>query len=245
MEIGNPYEASGTPHGRRQKSAAVSEELLPSGTPVSSLPARGRPYAAPTTRSQERSMIDNPVALVTGANKGLGRETARQLGASGVTVLLGSRDLTRGEVAAAELAAEGIKVSPVQLDVTDVQSAERVADKIRQEFGLLDILVNNAGGIVETPALSATAADLRATYETNVFGVVTVTCTMLPLLAASRAARIVNVSSTSASLSVMSEPGTIYAAADYILPYASSKAALNMLTVQYAQAFAGTRDTDT
>jgi NAD(P)-dependent dehydrogenase (short-subunit alcohol dehydrogenase family) len=182
-------------------------------------------------------MIDDRVALITGANKGLGRETARQLGASGVTVLLGSRDLIRGEVAAADLAAEGIKVSPVQLDVTDVQSIEKAAEKIRQEFGLLDILVNNAGGIVETPALSATAEDMRATYETNVFGVVTVTRTMLPLLAASRAARIVNVSSTTASLSVTSEPGTLYAAADYLLPYASSKAALNMLTVQYAQAF--------
>ncbi|MDX3098323.1 SDR family NAD(P)-dependent oxidoreductase [Streptomyces sp. ME19-03-3] len=182
-------------------------------------------------------MIDNPVALVTGANKGLGRETARQLGAHGATVLLGSRDLNRGETAAAELAAEGIKVSPVQLDVTDVRSVERAAEKIRKEFGVMDILVNNAGGIVETPALSATAQDMRATYETNVFGVVTLTRTMLPLLAASRAARIVNVSSTSASLSVTSEPGTIYAAADHILPYASSKAALNMLTVQYAQAF--------
>lgn len=182
-------------------------------------------------------MIDNPVALVTGANKGLGRETARQLAVSGAAVLLGSRDLARGEAAAAELAAEGIEVSVVRLDVTDVRSAERAADRIRQEFGRLDILVNNAGGIVEAPALSTTAEDMRATYETNVFGVVTVTRTMLPLLAVSSAARVVNVSSTTASLSVISEPGTIYAAADHILPYASSKAALNMLTVQYAQAF--------
>ncbi|MET9873828.1 SDR family NAD(P)-dependent oxidoreductase [Actinacidiphila glaucinigra] len=182
-------------------------------------------------------MIDNPTALVTGANKGLGRETARQLAAAGATVLLGSRDQRRGEAAAAELAAGGLHVLPVQLDVTDVDGVERVAARIREDFGRLDILVNNAGGIVESPALSTTAADVRATYETNVFGVVTVTHTMLPLLAASAAARIVNVSSTTASLTLTSEPGTIYADADYILPYASSKAALNMLTVQYAQAF--------
>ncbi|MFJ9915241.1 SDR family NAD(P)-dependent oxidoreductase [Actinacidiphila glaucinigra] len=182
-------------------------------------------------------MIDNPTALVTGANKGLGRETARQLAAAGATVLLGSRDLQRGEAAGAELAAAGLRVVPVRLDVTDVDGVEKAAERIRREFGRLDILVNNAGGIVESPALSTTAADVRATYETNVFGVVTVTHTMLPLLAVSAAARIVNVSSTTASLTVTSEPGTLYADADHILPYASSKAALNMLTVQYAQAF--------
>ena len=182
-------------------------------------------------------MSDNLVALVTGANKGLGRETVRRLAERGITVLLGSRDPGRGEAAAAALRADHLDVTPVLINVTDPAGVERAAEWIRKECGKLDILVNNAGAIVESSALATTADDVRTTFETNVFGVVTMTHTMLPLLRSSRSARVVNIASNTASLFQTSDPDSHYAAADHILPYASSKAALNMLTVQYAQAF--------
>jgi len=177
------------------------------------------------------------LALVTGANRGLGKETARQLARQGVKVLLGSRDLERGVAAAQELAADGIRVTPVRLDVTDAACVEDVADEVERRHGRLDILVNNAGVIAEGPALTVTAAQLRHIFEVNVFGVVTSIHTFLPLLRRSPAPRIVNVASTTASLGLTAAGVELPGDADRRLAYTSSKAALNMLTVQYARAF--------
>ncbi|HVV14656.1 SDR family oxidoreductase [Amycolatopsis sp.] len=177
-------------------------------------------------------MRDYPVALVTGGNKGLGKETARRLAARGATVVLGSRDLERGKAAARELGA-----IPVGLDVTDAGGVEEVARWLGTEYGRLDVLVNNAGTVVDALAEHTTAAQMRQNYEVNVFGVVTMIQTMLPLLRESPAARIVNVSSTTASLSLTSGGTDFGGDAGLRMAYSSSKAALNMLTVQYAKAF--------
>lgn len=185
-------------------------------------------------------MPDRPVALVTGANKGLGKETARQLLARGMTVVLGSRDPARGVATAGELRTDGTAV-PVRLDVTDPASVERVADRLRREHGRLDVLVNNAGTVVDRLAPDTTAVEMRHTFEVNVFGVVTVVHAMLPLLRASAAPRIVNVSSTTASLGLTSGGADFGGDAERRIAYSSSKTALNMLTVQYAHAF--TKDT--
>ncbi|MEH1164440.1 SDR family oxidoreductase [Micromonospora sp. CPCC 205539] len=182
-------------------------------------------------------MTSSTVALVTGANKGLGFETARQLAQGGATVLLGSRDPGRGETAAAALRQEGLDVNAVTLDVTDAAAVRALADRLRAEYARLDVLVNNAGSIDETSILDVSAEQMRGTYDTNVFAVVEVTHAMLPLLRASAAGRIVNVASTTASFALTGEIDSPYAAADHILAYSSSKAALNMITVRYAQAF--------
>lgn len=178
-----------------------------------------------------------PVALVTGANKGLGKETVRQLVARGATVVLGSRDARRGETAARELGATGAGPIPVRLDVTDARNAQEVADWLDTEFGRLDVLVNNAGTVVDQAAERTTADEMRRNYEVNVFGVVTMVQTMLPLLAKSPAPRIVNLSSTTASMSLTSGGADFGGDAGLRMAYSSSKAALNMLTVQYAKAF--------
>jgi NAD(P)-dependent dehydrogenase (short-subunit alcohol dehydrogenase family) len=182
-------------------------------------------------------MIDNPVALVTGGNKGLGLQTARQLAERGATVVLASRDAERGETAASDLRSDGLAVSAVQFDVTDPAGVGRVADQLGTDHGRLDILVNNAGILVDAPALGTTVDEFRQTFETNLFGVVTVIHAMLPLLRASETPRIVNIVSTTASLTLTSDRSSTLRDSDRILAYAPSKAALNMLTLQYAQAF--------
>jgi NAD(P)-dependent dehydrogenase (short-subunit alcohol dehydrogenase family) len=174
--------------------------------------------------------------LITGANKGLGRETARRLIAAGHTVYIGSRDAERGRRAAAELGAR-----LVVLDVTDDASVEAAAKTIEAGGGL-DVLINNAGIEARLPdngvpgAAEVTADLMRASFETNVFGVVRVTHAFLPLLRESEAPVIVNVSSGLASLARVSDPGT----PAYAYPgvaYPASKAAVNMVTVQFAKAF--------
>jgi NAD(P)-dependent dehydrogenase (short-subunit alcohol dehydrogenase family) len=187
-------------------------------------------------------MTDRLVALVTGANKGLGKEAARQLLERGMTVVVGSRDPERGiaaarELSARELCADGAAV-PARLDVTDPASVEAVADRLHREYGRLDVLVNNAGTVVDRCAADTAAVDMRQTFEVNVFGVVTAIHAMLPLLRASAAPRIVNVSSTTASLGLTSGGSDFGGDADRRMAYSSSKTALNMLTVHYAHAFA-------
>jgi NAD(P)-dependent dehydrogenase (short-subunit alcohol dehydrogenase family) len=181
------------------------------------------------------SSQQKPVALITGANKGIGFEIARKLGKQGITVLVGARDLDRGGAAVARLKAEGIDAHPVRLEVTDARSIEEARKFIEQRFGKLDILVNNAGVL---PDQGKTASNvpldlLRQVFDTNVFGVVAVTQALLPLIRKSPAGRIVNLSSSLGSLTLNSDPkGPMY---DTKLPaYNTSKAALNMLTVQFA-----------
>jgi NAD(P)-dependent dehydrogenase (short-subunit alcohol dehydrogenase family) len=170
--------------------------------------------------------------LITGANKGLGFETARRLIAAGHTVYLGARDEHRGKEAASKLGAR-----PLLIDVTSDESVAAAAKVLSDEAGHLDVLVNNAGiaGGAKHPR-EVTAADMRVTYDTNVFGVVRVMHAFLPLLQASGAPAVVNVSSGMGSLAITTDlrrfESTLLG-----LAYPSSKAALNMLTSQYAKAF--------
>lgn len=182
-------------------------------------------------------MTSEQLALVTGANRGLGREVARQLLGEGYTVLLGARDPGAGAAVARELAEDGKRVSPIRLDVTDPADAERAADRIRHDHGRLDVLINNAGVTTGALPFDTASDDLRRVFEVNTFSVVTMVRTMLPLLRRSVAPRVVNVSSHTASLTLTAEGEPIPGDADRRLAYSASKAALNMLTVQYARAF--------
>jgi NAD(P)-dependent dehydrogenase (short-subunit alcohol dehydrogenase family) len=178
------------------------------------------------------------IALVTGGNKGIGREIVRQLAGRGMRVHLGARDEARGRAAAAELReGSGGDVRFVRLDVTDPDCVAAAVRTIEAESGLLDVLVNNAGIASEigTPVTGITAAQLRATYEVNVFGVVTVTSACVPLLRRSANGRIVNMSSRLGSLTALSAPDSPQRERG-ALAYSSSKAALNALTLLYAEA---------
>lgn len=175
------------------------------------------------------------VALVTGANRGIGFEVTRQLAEGGLVVLLGSRDRDRGNVAAGKLAAAG-DVVPIRLDVTDPGDIEDARRFVEEQFGHLDVLVNNAGGFYDDDRTASTV-DLqyvRDAFETNFFGAWRVAQAFAPLLKRSEHPRMVNVSSVSGSFE---ESGGLIA--DYGLPgsiaaYGASKAALNALTVKLA-----------
>ena len=175
------------------------------------------------------------IALITGANKGIGLETARQLGARGATVLAGARDEARGVAAERALRDGGAEARYVPLDVTDAKSAQQAADWIEEEYGRLDILVNNAGIARGGPPSQTDLDAMREVYETNVFGVIIVTNAMLPLLRRAPAARIVNVSSEVGSITSMTDPASPLAQMPAGLAYPSSKAALNMITAMYAK----------
>ena len=169
----------------------------------------------------------NKVALITGANKGIGLEIARQLGKQGITVVIGSRDTGRGEAAAQSLKDEGIDAYSVKLEVTNAGDIAALPAYFEAHFGRLDILINNAGVIAEQDGV--TPEVLRQTYEANVIAPFALTQALLSLLKASPSGRIVNQSSALGSL-------TLNASGDlpltWMLPgYNSSKAALNMLTV--------------
>ena len=175
-------------------------------------------------------------ALITGANKGLGYETARRLQAAGYTVFIGARDPDRGADAAAKLGARF-----VQLDVTDEASVKAAATKLEAEGGL-DVLVNNAGieprrpdGGFVAPA-EVTADDVQKVFDTNVFGMVRVLHAFLPLLQRSTNPVVVNVSSGTSNTAALADPAS---PAHFYpdLAYPASKAAVNMITVQYAKAF--------
>ena len=175
------------------------------------------------------------IALITGANKGIGLETARQFGARGFTVLAGARDDDRGLAAERALRAGGAEARFVRLDVTDDASVRQAAGWIQREYGRLDILVNNAGMARGNPPSQTDLAAMREVYEVNVYGVIRVTNAMLPLLRRAPAARIVNVSSEVGSISSMTDPGSPLARMPAGLAYPSSKAALNMITAMYAR----------
>jgi NAD(P)-dependent dehydrogenase (short-subunit alcohol dehydrogenase family) len=173
--------------------------------------------------------------LITGANKGLGKETARRLIDESHDVWIGARDPERGQGAADELGARF-----VQLDVTDDESVASAAAEIKDAGGL-DVLVNNAGiAGGRTPVPEVTAADLRRVYETNVFGIVRVLHAFIPLLERSDQPVVVNVSSGMGSLGVTTDPDRLESTI-VGLAYPSSKAAVNMLTSQYAKAYPGIR----
>ncbi len=189
-------------------------------------------------------MHDKKVALVTGANKGIGLEIARQLGGLGFTVVLAARDGRKIEDAAARLRGEGLDAQGVVLDVTDPATVEAASRQLDERFGRLDVLVNNAGVAHEfasgTKPSQLDMATLRATYETNVFGAFAVTQALLLLLRKSAPSRIINQSSSMGSLGKLSDPETPYYG-NNVLAYNSSKSALNGLTVAFAKDLAGDR----
>ena len=193
-------------------------------------------------------MQTQSVALVTGANKGIGQQIARDLAGHGLTVLVGARDLAMGQVAATNIGAGAVAI---QLDVTDAASIAAAAARIRAEFGRLDILINNAGissaprpagQVPPVPAFNAltdvSLDDVRAVFETNVFGVIAVTQAMLPLLRESPAARIGMLGSSGGSLALNSDPAN-----DHRLMfgnYSVSKAAVHAVMLSFALALEGT-----
>ncbi|MCC3316515.1 SDR family NAD(P)-dependent oxidoreductase [Nocardia africana] len=183
-------------------------------------------------------MSEQTIALVTGANKGIGYEIAAGLGALGWRIGVGARDAQRRDTAVEKLRAAGIDAFGVPLDVTDDASVAAAADLIADHAGGLDVLVNNAaitGGMPQEPTL-VDPATVRATVETNVIGVIRVTNAMLPMLRRSAAPRIVNMSSSVGSLTLQTTPGTdtgpISAA------YSASKTFLNAVTIQYVKELA-------
>jgi len=181
------------------------------------------------------------IALVTGANKGIGLETARQLGSRGATVLVAARDEGRGRDAAGVLRAEGIDARFICLDVTSEDDAHKAAEQIDAEFGVLDILVNNAGIATSGGLPSETSVPgMREVLETNVLGVITVTNALLPLLRRSTAGRIVNVSSELGSVTLMSDTSSPMWRFPPSVTYPVSKSALLMVTAMYAKELAGT-----
>ncbi|WP_067821502.1 SDR family oxidoreductase [Actinomadura kijaniata] len=187
-----------------------------------------------TTKAQRPA--ERTTVLVTGGNKGLGFEAARRLGERGWTVFLGSRDEGRGREAAARLADGGVDVVMVPLDVTSDASVAGAVRLVREHTDRLDVLINNAGtpGNVVAPA-DATAEEIHAVYDTNVYGPVRVTHAFLPLLRAADEPRVVMVSSGGGSFAVVTDPDQPVSRM-HELAYSSSKAALNMITVRYAQA---------
>jgi NAD(P)-dependent dehydrogenase (short-subunit alcohol dehydrogenase family) len=185
-------------------------------------------------------MSGQTIALITGANKGIGYEIAAGLGALGWSVGVGARDTERREAAVAKLRAGGADAFGVPLDVTDDASVASAALLVGERAGRLDVLVNNAGvtgGRPQEPTL-VDLATVRAALETNVIGVIRVTNAMLPLLRQSASPRIVNMSSSVGSLARQSTPGA--QTGPISAAYAPSKSALNALTIQYAKELAGT-----
>ncbi|MEO8354121.1 MAG: SDR family oxidoreductase [Chthoniobacteraceae bacterium] len=178
---------------------------------------------------------DNKIALITGANRGLGFEIARRLGQSKYVVLVGSRDRKRGQTATDDLKSQGADAHLTIVDVTHAPSIQRTVDMIADQYGRLDVLVNNAGAMHDRSLLPSEIPleTIREMFETNYFGTVAVTQAMLPLLRKSDAGRIVNMSSGLGSLTLLSDPQS-FNGEFRLLGYGSSKTALNAFTVQLA-----------
>lgn len=184
------------------------------------------------------------IALITGANKGIGLEASRQLAQKGIHVLIGARDAKKGQAAAQTLQSEGYNAGFLPLDVSNEQSLEQAAQTVADRYGKLDILVNNAGINPEYPQGISTFEQmslelLMQIYQTNVFGPFLMIREFLPLLRKSEAGRIVNTSSSLGSLTEQSNPESLYYPVNAV-GYNSSKTALNALTVQLAKQLADT-----
>jgi len=187
--------------------------------------------------------MPNKIALISGANRGIGLETARQLGQLGITVVIGTRDLAKGQAAAEALKQEGIDAHAIQFDVLKPADIQAAVSKIEREYGVLDILINNAAILTEVlgtnTALTVSDQDLRRTFDSNFFAVIDVTNAFLPLLRKSAAGRIVNVSSIVGSLTTHTSPEL--GLNSKTLAYDSSKTALNAYTVHLADALKDTK----
>ena len=180
---------------------------------------------------------ESRVALITGANRGLGLEIARQLGKQGIIVVIGSRDLAKGEAAAALLISEGIDAHALKLEMTNDEDVEVVPGWFESKFGKLDILINNAGVVHDFDG-EINSDTFRKTFESNVFSPFALTTALLPLLKASPAGRIVNHSSILGSIQTVKTQNF----GDFAKgPYAASKAALNMLTIILANQLKDTK----
>jgi NAD(P)-dependent dehydrogenase (short-subunit alcohol dehydrogenase family) len=182
---------------------------------------------------------EKKVAFITGGNRGIGLETARQLAQAGVKVIIGSRDLEAGKEVAKKLQAEGLDVDVMRFDITKSAEYKEAYDYFDKNYGKLDILINNAGvwkeGAPGSPnnASAVTQSVLRETFDTNFFGTIELTQALLPLIKKAPEGRIVNLSSILGSLTLHADPGSpIYGAK--VLAYNASKAALNMFTVSLA-----------
>ena len=172
------------------------------------------------------------IALVTGANRGIGFEIARQLGKEGNRILIGARDRDRGQTAVANRRSEGFAARYVQIDLTELATIAGATADIESQEGRLDILINNAG-ITSSGDGSPSLEAVRRTFDTNFFGTLAVTQAMLSLLKRSASGRIVNLSSSLGSLTQIGDPTSEFASFRFI-GYGASKAALNVLTVQLA-----------
>lgn len=187
----------------------------------------------------------NKVAFITGANRGIGFETAKGLGELGIAVVIGARDLDKGRAAAAQLQALGIKASAIAYDADQPQSADAAHDYLAKHFGKLDILVNNAGmlseQIVGNNSSTTVSADvLHRTFHTNLFAVIALTQKLLPLIKQAPAGRIVNLSSILGSLTLHSMPDSPIGPAKPFA-YNASKTALNAYTVHLAHELRDTK----
>jgi NAD(P)-dependent dehydrogenase (short-subunit alcohol dehydrogenase family) len=186
--------------------------------------------------------VTTRVALVTGANKGIGLAIARGLAAEGLTVLVGARDEGRGRAAADQMRTTGAAAEFLQIDVSDDASVRAAADEVGRRFGKLDVLVNNAAIKLEfhpSPPSETSMDVVRQTYATNVFGTISVLLAMLPLLRASPSGRVVNMTSGLGSLTYASDQDSVYAHRP-LLGYSTGKAAVNAVTVQFANELRGT-----
>jgi NAD(P)-dependent dehydrogenase (short-subunit alcohol dehydrogenase family) len=182
-------------------------------------------------------MNNKKIALITGANKGIGFETARQLGQKGITVLVGARDARKGEAAVEKLRKEKIDAHALTIDVSNADSIKAAATQVERDYGQLDILINNAGVMVDDQNKKVSEQSLgtwRKTFDTNLFGLIATTQAFLPLLRKSEAGRIVNLSSILGSITLHATPGSpIYESKGYA-SYNVSKSAVNAYTVQFA-----------
>jgi NAD(P)-dependent dehydrogenase (short-subunit alcohol dehydrogenase family) len=184
-------------------------------------------------------MSNQPTALITGANKGIGLSIAKGLGALGYQVWVGSRDAARGRAAVVELEGAGVDARHLLIDVADPGSVEAAAIFLNRQLSFLDVLVNNAGIALgfSNPPSEQPMDELKTVYEVNVFGPIRVTQAFLPLLKIAAGARVVMMSSGLGSLGLVTDPTSIYSTAN-LLAYNSSKTALNAVSVAFAKELA-------